>query len=86
MAGPEAAGALDPAALDQAAALNPKYVADLQAACRGLGLDVRSIVVRPCGMASLVGRQFPLADDEAYYWLWSRRLAWGYSLSAPAHV
>lgn len=47
-----------------AAALNPQYVASLQATCEQVGLEVGSIVVRPCGMASLVARQFQLADDE----------------------
>ncbi|MBI3975766.1 MAG: glycosyltransferase family 39 protein, partial [Armatimonadetes bacterium] len=27
--------------------------------------------------------RLPLADDEAYYWLWSRHLAWGYPDHPP---
>lgn len=49
-----------------AAALNPQSIASLRKTCEGLGLNVVSIAVRPCGMASLVARQFSLADDEAY--------------------
>jgi Tfp pilus assembly PilM family ATPase/Tfp pilus assembly protein PilN len=48
-----------------AAALNPQSAANLQAICEGLGLEAQSIVVRPCGIASLVARQFTLAEDEA---------------------
>jgi Tfp pilus assembly PilM family ATPase/Tfp pilus assembly protein PilN len=49
-----------------AAALDPQTVANLRAVCEDLGLEARSIVLRPCGMASLVARRFALEDDEAY--------------------
>lgn len=49
-----------------AAALDPQAVARLRAVCEDLNLEARSIVVRPCGMASLVARRFALEDDAAY--------------------
>lgn len=30
-----------------------------------------------------VAASFPLVDDEAYYWVWSRQLAWGYPDHPP---
>jgi 4-amino-4-deoxy-L-arabinose transferase-like glycosyltransferase len=31
----------------------------------------------------LMAARLPIGDDEAYYWLWSRRLAWGYPDHPP---
>ncbi|HET6781171.1 MAG TPA: glycosyl transferase, partial [bacterium] len=32
----------------------------------------------------LAASAYPLVDDEAYYWTWSRHLAWGYPDHPPA--
>ena len=29
-------------------------------------------------LRALAGALLPLSADEAYYWLWSKHLAWGY--------
>jgi len=47
-----------------AATLNPQLVSHFQEVCAELRVSLRSIVLRPCGMASLVCRQFTLADNE----------------------
>ena len=47
-----------------AATLNPQFVGRFREVCTELNITLRSIVLRPCGMASLVCRQFTLADNE----------------------
>ena len=34
-------------------------------------------------LRTILARRLPLADDEAYYWLWSQHLAWGYPDHPP---
>jgi hypothetical protein len=47
-----------------AATLNADFVERCQRICAALQISLRSIVLRPCGMASLVCRQFTLPDLE----------------------
>lgn len=32
----------------------------------------------------IVAWQLPITDDEAYYWMWSRHLQWGYPANRSA--
>ena len=47
-----------------AATLNAQFVERCQNICSELQISLRSIVLRPCGMASLVCRQFSLPESE----------------------
>jgi hypothetical protein len=42
------------------------------------------VVLLIIGVRALVAFTLPLTGDEAYYWEWSRRLAWGYVDHPPA--
>jgi hypothetical protein len=42
------------------------------------------VVLVIIGVRALVAFTLPLTGDEAYYWEWSRRLAWGYVDHPPA--
>jgi 4-amino-4-deoxy-L-arabinose transferase-like glycosyltransferase len=42
------------------------------------------ILLLATALRLLIAAQIPLVDDEAYYWTWSQRLAWGYTDHPPA--
>lgn len=48
-----------------------------------LGLALLALAAT-LGLRLLVAAELPLVEDEAYYWVWSRHLAWGYFDHPPA--
>ena len=42
------------------------------------------ILLLATALRLVIAARIPLVDDEAYYWTWSQRLAWGYPDHPPA--
>ena len=42
------------------------------------------ILLAATALRLMIAAQVPIGDDEAYYWAWSQRLAWGYPDHPPA--
>ena len=42
------------------------------------------ILLLATALRLIIAARIPLVDDEAYYWTWSQRLAWGYPDHPPA--
>ena len=42
------------------------------------------VLLAATALRLLIAAHVPLVDDEAYYWAWSQRLAWGYPDHPPA--
>jgi len=42
------------------------------------------VLLATAALRLIIAARLPLVDDEAYYWTWSQRLAWGYPDHPPA--
>lgn len=75
-----AGGASDRAA----AAVRAAIAAGPKAPAAGPWWPALAVLLIGLAVRLLVGGQLELAEDEAYYWVWSRDLAWGYFDHPPA--